>query len=578
MSQHRKRELCGSTSGFWKRWKFFCGRRKKRWIRMKKQNGCRQILIWQTDQTVPPQWKQSLHLDSEAEREIEKNLTEQNAENRTEQILPENCSKEPSTEALEETVFSDSDTDMQTNKSKTGKPRNKTKRIILLSILALLLAGLIFGGVYLYRALKKPEQLFQTPQSEPQSAQKPMVESLPGEEAPVEEPPAIVIPEDGIVNILLLGIDPDDKVYAEDGGDFHTDAIINVAINFDKGTVDLISLPRDTFTHVPGVRGIYKLNAAINCGGGKTEEGFRKVCEAASWLLGGFRIDYYAAFELDTVIAIGDLIGGVDFDMDMAYTGNSGRKYEKGMQHLDGAGMYDYMRARRNANYSISGDAGRMERCRKMMLAAFEKMKQENMLTVLPDLIGEVRQGLYTNLSMQQMMSLGNFALGIDTAAIGSHTMEGRIRNALHWNFWFIDQDARRALIEQVYGVAVAPLERVSYEYATWMGRAGFLAVRHLTTAMEVYKYASAMDAAQMTEKQRVALAQVEEDYRALQTEFERESDQPGERDLKSFRDALRESTEELARQIDYPDRMVWSLKSSWCEDESVNEVIVDFN
>ena len=475
-----------------------------------------------------------------------------------------------------EELIPEADTELTIQKE-IRSPKRK-KRIVLLSILALLLAGLVFGGVFLYRTLKKPEHQFRTSQQRPQSTQKSMVESLPQDGEPAQETLPIVITEEGIVNILLLGIDSDDKSYAKDGGDFHTDAIINVAINFNKGTVDLISLPRDTFTHVPGVRGIYKLNAAINCGGGKTEEGFLKVCEAASWLLGGIQIDYYAAFELDTVIAIGNLIGGVDFDMDMAYTGNSGRSYEKGMQHLDGTGIYDYMRARKNARYSISGDAGRMERSRKMLVAIFEKMKQENLLAVLPSLIGEVKQGLYTNVSIQQMMSLAGFALEIDTAAIGSHTMKGKIRNALNWNFWFIDQVARQALIEQVYGVTVAPLERVSYEYATWMGRAGFLAVRHLTTAMEVYRYACDIDIAKMTEKQRLALAQMEEDYRALQAEYEKESDMPAERNLKSFRDALKESTEELARLIDYPNRMVWSLKSSWCEDECINEVIVDFN
>ncbi|MFH1512821.1 MAG: LCP family protein, partial [Bacillota bacterium] len=75
---------------------------------------------------------------------------------------------------------------------------------------------------------------------------------------------------DQIVNILLLGIDLGMEGYWGSGyknkiEDCHTDAVMVVAINLDQQRIDLISLPRDTVTYVPGVRGIYKLNAAMNC-------------------------------------------------------------------------------------------------------------------------------------------------------------------------------------------------------------------------------------------------------------------------------------------------------------------------
>ena len=58
--------------------------------------------------------------------------------------------------------------------------------------------------------------------------------------------------------------------------------MIVLSINTKTKKVDLISLPRDTYANIPGVEGIYKLNASIDCGGGwPTAEGFEKVCEAA---------------------------------------------------------------------------------------------------------------------------------------------------------------------------------------------------------------------------------------------------------------------------------------------------------
>jgi len=73
--------------------------------------------------------------------------------------------------------------------------------------------------------------------------------------------------EDRIVNILLLGIDygyeQSDYISAKDElDDCHTDANVVVSINKTQKTVKLVSLPRDVLSYVPGVKGIYKLNAA----------------------------------------------------------------------------------------------------------------------------------------------------------------------------------------------------------------------------------------------------------------------------------------------------------------------------
>ena len=458
---------------------------------------------------------------------------------------------------------------------------SKLRRILAWSVIFLVVVALVSGGIYVYQALQSPARLFQTAGKKIQATQKPMVDWLPGMEGEDADPEETLRTDDGIINILLLGIDQDNKSYAKDGGDYHTDAIINVAVNFEENKVDLISLPRDTFTHVPGIRGIYKLNAAINCGGGKTEAGFAKVCEAASWMLDGEEIDYYAAFDLETVIAIGDLIGGVDFAVDMAYRGNSGTLYEKGIQHLDGAGIYDYMRARRNAdpNYATAGDAGRMERCRKMLIAVFNKLKQENMLKMLPELVSEVNKGLYTNLTLQQMLALANFAMGIDLETIGSHTMGGEIRNALEWNFCFIDQVARIQLIGEVYGREAKELQRVSLEYAKWMEHYGFRAVRYMATAREVYGCAT--EAGTLTAEQKAAYEALAESYTALQAAYEAASLSLGSEDtakMRTLREELKVRTKALAVLVEYPEPLVWTIKKHWYQDECINEVMVDFN
>jgi LCP family protein required for cell wall assembly len=384
-----------------------------------------------------------------------------------------------------------------------------------------------------------------------------------------------------IINILLLGLDQDYKSYAHGGGDYHTDAIIVLAVNFDKNTVDMISLPRDTFTNVPGIKGIYKLNAAINCGGGKTEDGFKKVSEAASWMLGGISVDYYYAFELDTVIEIGDMIGGVDFNVDMSYKGSSGTYYQKGMQHLDGMGIYDYMRVRKQATVGGHSDVGRMNRCKAMLKAIFQKLKSQNMLTQLPSLLGKVNEGLYTNTSLQQSIALANYAYNnINTVDVGSYTMEGSIRSALSWNFYFIDQDSRIKLIKDIYGIDVPKQEYVSYEYANWLGEYGFKAIRYLTTAYELSQYVQEADVKAFNSEQQDSYNALKEAYKQTQTAYNTAALTLDENDnnvMKSTMDNLKKSAEAFAKLVDYQNKLTWTVKSAWYEDPCINEVDVNF-
>ena len=77
---------------------------------------------------------------------------------------------------------------------------------------------------------------------------------------------------------------------------------------------------------ITGVKGIYKLNASINCGGGLYKDdgsynpkGLEKVCEAAEWMLGGIPVDYYYAVTMTSLKDLVDLCGGLDYDMDIKF-------------------------------------------------------------------------------------------------------------------------------------------------------------------------------------------------------------------------------------------------------------------
>ncbi len=287
----------------------------------------------------------------------------------------------------------------------------------------------------------------------------------------------------GIVNIMFIGVDYEaariDKNWAGKGGNsFHSDVMIVCAVNFNENRVDLISLPRDTYANIPGVKGTYKLNAALNCGTDGTNyglfcehgEGFEKVCEAAEWMLGGIDVDYYYAVTMESVKQIVDIVGGVWYNLEGDFD-NGGRYYKAGFQYMDGQACLDYMRVRKGGHGNLpEGDSNRVNRQKSMMVAIFKKMKEENMVLKVPELLAAFDGALFTNCTPEQTAALALFGYKLDPENIGAYSMAGEGGTLFHWNFVFTKQSDRVKLIKQIYGVDVSTYPKYSLAYGryTW--------------------------------------------------------------------------------------------------------------
>ena len=287
----------------------------------------------------------------------------------------------------------------------------------------------------------------------------------------------------GIVNIMFIGVDYEaariDKKWAgKDGNSFHSDVMIVCAVNFNENRVDLISLPRDTYASIPGVQGVYKLNAALNCGTDGTNyglfcengEGFEKVCEAAEWMLGGINVDYYYAVTMESVKQIVDIVGGVWYNLEGDFD-NGGRYYKAGFQYMDGQACLDYMRVRKAGHGKLpTGDSNRVKRQKNMMVAIFKKMKEENMVLKVPEILAAFDGALFTNCTPEQTAALALFGYNLDPENIGAHSMAADSATLFHWNFVFTRQSERVELIKQIYGVEVKTHPKYSLAYGryTW--------------------------------------------------------------------------------------------------------------
>ena len=407
-------------------------------------------------------------------------------------------------------------------------------------------------------------------------------------ENPLIDPQTVPVAEteDEFYNILLAGIDLGNYTGEWASGnkrvleECHTDVIMVISLNKTRNTVDLVSLPRDTFTYVPNVHGVYKLNAAFNCAE-TADDGMLRLCDAASWLLGGVPIHSYVAVDMAALITLVDTIGGVDFEMDMSYKGHSGIVYQAGMQHLDGVGVMDYVRARKNATVEHN-DIGRTRRGRNMMLAIFDKiqqnMKEEGMGGMVMDLINLIFSeefNIITNLTMADLLSLADVALTVGgSGEIGSHVLDGGYRQALKdWNFTFTDQDNRKAVLKDVYGIDVEEIPYVSWGYTPWLLEYGFPISRQVLITRQILDYGAAQN--NLTEKQQQALEALEAQHDVVVKAFDKAANEQtigANEELTQARIRLRKLGEEATQALGYMRDAKWNTSAYWYRDPLICE------
>ena len=530
-------------------------------------------------------------------------------------------------------------------KSKKQKAKaRKRRRIILTVVFAVLLGLFVAGGLYLNRILNRPEDLFtesvanvtkapqsermepvfdisgystpeptETPEPEPTEVPAVIAETPVPTETPelveTPEPTATAVPEvaDNIVNIMLMGLDAFENGGTTSGEQPHTDVMMVVAVNFDKDTVDLITLPRDIFTTAPGLHGFYKLNGVFNAGGGMddTAAGFALTCKAAEIWLGGITIPYYYAVDFQAVVDIVDAIGGIDYDVDQPFSESriennvvvDGRHYGKGMHHLDGKAVLGYLRIRQNAD---GLDSSRTARQRRMMVAIFNKLKTEGKLSQIPELINAASSGIYTNTTLSQTTALANFAMTkIDADQIRTRSISGDIWYQHYFKYVFVDQQNRINIIKEVYGIDAEPIGVNTPQYENWLYDIGFESMKYLRQPEKVFEAIQTMkdQGKTFTEEQMAAYAACYRAYTALDEGFTACSERLEkayvdgsltenrikalEKEVKAELEALNQTvkttTLALQKACDTHVRLDWNVGTRWFADTDINEVLVYF-
>jgi LCP family protein required for cell wall assembly len=247
---------------------------------------------------------------------------------------------------------------------KHKKSKSKRKIILIAVLVPLLLVGIggIAAGLYLRSVegrVKRVDAFASVPE-----ASRPQKDTAAG----------------AATNFLLLGSDSRDP---ENNGGSRSDTIIVLHLNKDKSAAQLISIPRDTWVHIPkssnGQHGNVnsKINAAFAWGGVplmvQTVEGYT-----------GVRIDHVALVDFAGFKEIVDALGGVTIDVETTFTSthslnaNSTRHFDKGVQRMDGAAALDYARER----YAFKdGDFARIRHQQQVIKAILDKASSGGLLS-----------------------------------------------------------------------------------------------------------------------------------------------------------------------------------------------------
>ncbi len=243
------------------------------------------------------------------------------------------------------------------------------------------------------------------------------------------------------VPILLLGVD---RETGKDVG--RSDTIILCFMNPKDKSVRLLSIPRDTYTDVP-VRGKKdKINAAYAQGG---SDG---ALEAVSLLLGR-EIKYYLATDFQGFEKIVDTLGGVTVQVDEKIS--KAIDLPPGTHRLKGEQALVFVRFR---GYPMA-DLERIKHQQVFLKALADEALQPSNIWKAPQLAGDMRSAVETNLSTAQMIDLGKAMKSLDSSQMECYTLPGRPQYMNGISYYLPDTGKIEPLLNALFEGTAVPAE-----------------------------------------------------------------------------------------------------------------------
>lgn len=261
------------------------------------------------------------------------------------------------------------------------------------------------------------------------------------EETIVEEEPTTKIKDE--ILFLMMGVDAND-VRKSKGT--RTDTMMLIKVNFETGSIDLLSLPRDTRVLVRGRED--KLNHAHAYGG--TSLAMATVREFLN-----IDLEYYVKVDYKAVKGIVDAIGGVEIDVPqrMRYSDPTANpplniNIDKGLQVLDGNKAHDFLRYR--SGYR-EGDLGRIKAQQYFMKELIKQTLQPKNILKLPKLVETYFDYVETNIPLSAILKGVASANKIDVENMNVNTITGHNQRIGGLDYLVYDRVATEEMVREMF-------------------------------------------------------------------------------------------------------------------------------
>lgn len=220
------------------------------------------------------------------------------------------------------------------------------------------------------------------------------------------------------LQFLMLGVDSLDAKKADNA---RSDTIMVVNVDGKTGKVNIISIPRDTYTKIKGYKKT-KINHSFKYGGSEL------TLDTVNNLL-GTDIKYYVTVDYRFVEDVVDKIGGVEVDVpiDMNYEDPTADPpltidIKQGRQTLKGYDAIGFLRFRKGYK---DADLGRVKAQQQFMSAILSKMKEPKTLVRAPLLLGSYINYTENNIPVKKLVKIAAKMRNITSEDINTNTLPG---------------------------------------------------------------------------------------------------------------------------------------------------------
>jgi len=219
--------------------------------------------------------------------------------------------------------------------------------------------------------------------------------------------------DENVINILIVGED----TRPNEIGRGRSDTLMLLSYDHEANEAKLVSFLRDTYVYIPGHEKWNRINTAYRFGGiGLTINTINENF--------GLDIQYYIITDFVNMQKIVDTLGGLELQVtqeEAAYINKCVQSNtlpeEKGTYMLTGEQVLAHCRNRKMGD----GDWGRTSRQRQVMLAFFNRAKEERSVETLTLLANSLLEYVSTNIDATTLIKLG-----IDAVFSDNFDLQGR--------------------------------------------------------------------------------------------------------------------------------------------------------